>query len=215
MEDEREIETRIERWERSEVPLVLVAGAFLVAYAWPILDPRLDHDVQTVLSLVTWTAWIAFAIDLGIRLWLAEERLAYARRHWYDVALVALPVLRPLRLLRLLALARVLDRTARSRSSRALTYIGGVAVMGICLGSLAVLQAERGAPGATITSFGDALWWAMETVTTVGYGDMYPVTTTGRVIAVALMLVGIAVIGVITASIAAWLMEGVRPHGDE
>jgi voltage-gated potassium channel len=216
VEDEREIETRIERWERrSEVPLVLVAGAFLVAYAWPILDPRLDHDVQTVLSLVTWTAWIAFAIDLGIRLWLAEERLAYARRHWYDVALVALPVLRPLRLLRLLALARVLDRTARSRSSRALTYIGGVAVMGICLGSLAVLQAERGAPGATITSFGDALWWAMETVTTVGYGDMYPVTTTGRVIAVALMLVGIAVIGVITASIAAWLMEGVRPHVDE
>ena len=56
--------TRVERWERNtEVPLLLLAGAFLVAYAWPVLDPRLDPDVATVLVVASWTVWAAFAAD--------------------------------------------------------------------------------------------------------------------------------------------------------
>ena len=105
--------TRVERWERrAEVPLLLLAVAFLVAYAWPVFDPRLDHDLETFLSIVSWTVWAAFAIDFAVRLALADERRGYALRHWYDVALIVLPLLRPLRLLRLLALARVLNRSA-------------------------------------------------------------------------------------------------------
>lgn len=211
-----EDESRVARWERrAEVPLLLLAVAFLVAYAWPVLDPRLDPDLRTVLTTVSWAVWAVFVVDLAIRLWLAEHRRHYAVRHWYDVALVVLPVLRPLRLLRLLALARILNRTARSRSSRALTYVGGVAVMAVGLGAVAVLDAERGARGANIGTFGDALWWSMTTVATVGYGDRYPVTTTGRLIAVVLMLVGIAVLSVITASIASWLIEGVRSEDQD
>lgn len=76
--------------------------------------------------------------------------------------------------------------------------------------SLAVLDAERGRPGAIIVSFGDAVWWAVTTVTTVGYGDLYPVTTEGRLIAVGLMVAGIALIGVVTASVATWLIDRVR-----
>jgi voltage-gated potassium channel len=63
--------------------------------------------------------------------------------------------------------------------------------------ALAVLQAERGHPGGNIESFGDALWWAVTTVTTVGYGDRFPVTTTGRFVAGGLMLAGIALLGVV------------------
>lgn len=67
--------TAVERWERrSEVPLLLLAVAFLVAYAWPVLDPRLDPDLRTTLSVVSWTVWVAFAVDFGARLVLAEER---------------------------------------------------------------------------------------------------------------------------------------------
>ena len=79
--------------------------------------------------------------------------------------------------------------------------------MAVGLGAVAALDAEQDAPGANITSIGDALWWAATTVTTVGYGDRYPVNTTGRVIAVTLMIVGIALVGAITASIAAWFVS--------
>ena len=88
----------------------------------------------------------------------------------------------------------------------------GTAVLSIGLGAVTVLDVERGDSDANITTFGDALWWAATTVTTVGYGDRYPVTLEGRLIAFALMLVGISVVGVVTASVAAWLIASVdRP----
>jgi voltage-gated potassium channel len=107
--------TRVEAWERrAEIPLVLLALAFLVAYAWPVLDRDLAPDLHERLRLVSWTVWGAFAIDLAVRLWLASgQRLRYAAAHRYDVAMVLLPLLRPLRLLRLLTLIRLLDRTGR------------------------------------------------------------------------------------------------------
>ncbi|MEI2713388.1 MAG: hypothetical protein V9G04_08850 [Nocardioides sp.] len=106
--------TRVERWERrAETPLLLLAVAFLVAYAWPVLDPRLSRDWRNVLTVLSWSVWAAFALDFAVRLYLAEgDRRRYAVAHWYDVALIALPMLRPLRLLRLLAFARVLNRSA-------------------------------------------------------------------------------------------------------
>jgi voltage-gated potassium channel len=66
---------------------------------------------------------------------------------------------------------------------------------------------ERGVEGSNIKSFGDGLWWAVTTVTTVGYGDKFPTTSVGRVTAVGLMLVGISLMGVITASVAAWFVK--------
>jgi voltage-gated potassium channel len=78
------------------------------------------------------------------------------------------------------------------------------------LAAIAVLDVERDAEGANITTFGDAVWWAATTVTTVGYGDRYPVTTEGRVIAVALMVAGIATVGAVMASIAAWMVAQVQ-----
>lgn len=201
--------TRVERWERrAEIPLVLLALAFLVAYAWPVLDPRLDQDWRSILNVVSWTVWVAFAVDFALRLFLATERRAYALHHWYDVALIALPVLRPLRLHRLLALVRVVDRSAsNSLVGRALVYICGSALMAVGLGAVAALDAEQSVEGANITTFGDALWWAATTVTTVGYGDRFPVTTEGRLIAVVLMIVGISLVGAVTASVAAWLIS--------
>lgn len=214
--------SRVERWEkRAEVPLLLLATAFLVAYAWPVLDPRMDRDLRSFLGVVSWTVYGAFIVDLVIRLVLADERGTYALRHWYDVALVAAPLLRPLRLLRLLALVRVLERSAGSTlAGRAAVYVGGGVVASVGLGALAVLDAEHGATDANITNFGDALWWASTTVTTVGYGDHFPVTTEGRLVAVVLMFVGIGLVGTITASAAAWLVTRTEaaqrePRSDE
>jgi voltage-gated potassium channel len=208
--------TRVERWERkSEIPLLLLAVAFLVAYAWPVLDPGLHPDLATTLTVASWTVWIAFAVDFVVRLALADDRWPYARSHWYDVALIALPMLRPLRLLRLLALARILNRSAaHSLVGRVGTYVFGASIMAAFLGALAMFDAEQGVEGANIETYGDALWWATATITTVGYGDRYPTTPTGRLIGVVLMIVGIATVGAVTASIAAWMVSQVQQDKD-
>lgn len=209
--------SRVERWERrTEVPLLLLALAFLVAYAWPILDPKIDRDLESLLIASSWAVWVAFFVDFLIRLVLAEHRARYALHHWYDVALVLVPMLRPLRLLRALALARILSRMVTfNRAGRVTFYVVGATVATIGLGALAVLDAERGRPDANITTFGDALWWACTTATTVGYGDRYPVSGEGRLIAVVLMLVGIALLGSITAAIASWFVAGAAEQEEE
>jgi voltage-gated potassium channel len=129
------------------------------------------------------------------------------------VALIALPMLRPLRVLRLLAFARILNRSAAgSLVGQVTTYVIGAAIAAVGLGSLAILDAEQNGPGANIMSSGDALWWCCETVTTVGYGDRYPVATEGRLIAVALMIVGISMMGAVTAAVAAWMVKQVEQN---
>ena len=205
--------SRVQRYEsKVEIPLLLMAAAFLLAYAWPVLDEGLNTDLRDGLWVLSWLVWLVFVIDYAIRVTLAgEERRDYVRRHWYDLPLIALPMLRPLRVLRLLAFARMLNRSATGGLiERAAVYVAGVAVVAVGLGSVAILDAEQDAPGANITSFGDALWWACTTVATVGYGDRYPVTTEGRVIAVALMIVGIGIVGAITASVATWMVSQVQ-----
>lgn len=208
---------RVLRWERrTEVPLLLLGLGFLIAYAWPVLNPRVDHGIRTSLTTASWTIWAAFAVDYAIRISLADRRTDYAVRHWYDLALIAVPMLRPLRLLRLLAVARMLNRSAtRGLVERVTVYVAGTAVMAVILGAIAVLDAEERSSHANIKTFGDALWWATSTVMTVGYGDKYPVTTTGRLVAVALMFVGIGVVGAVTASVAAWLIAQVRTESAE
>ena len=86
--------------------------------------------------------------------------------------------------------------------------VAAVAMVGF-IAALAVLDAERANPEANIGSFGDALWWAATTITTVGYGDQFPTTTAGRFVGVGLMLTGIALLGVITAALASWFVEKV------
>ena len=202
----------VETWERrAEVPMILLALAFLVAYAWPVLNPNIDPDIRAFLIALSWTVYGAFIIDLAIRLILSEHPARYALSHWYDLVLVLIPMLRPLRLLRLIALIRILDRSVVSNlSGRVLVYVSGGATVWVGLSALAVLDVERGAEGANITSYGDALWWACVTVTTVGYGDFFPVTTQGRIIAVVLMLVGIGLVGSVTAAVATWILGRVQ-----
>ncbi|MDE3720830.1 ion channel [Nocardiopsis sp. N85] len=201
---------RVARWERrSEIPMLLLAGAFLVAYAWPVIDPDLEPDLYTVLETLSWTVWLSFGADFVIRVHLSEHRLKYALRHWYDVLLILMPVFRTLRLLRLFALMRMLNRSAQGGSleGKASLYVGGAATLTIFLGAVTVLDIERGAPDANITELGDALWWALVTATTVGYGDYYPVTLEGRLVAVVLMIMGIGLMGVVTAAAASWFLR--------
>jgi voltage-gated potassium channel len=90
--------------------------------------------------------------------------------------------------------------------ARVSAYVGAATVLIVVVASVAMYDAERRAEEPNITSVADALWWAVTTVTTVGYGDRYPTTGVGRLIAVTLMIVGIALLGVVTATVAAWFV---------
>ena len=200
-----------ETWERrTEWPLAFAAVLFLGAYAWPIIDPDLPRSIHLSLEVVSWSIWVVFAIDFFVRLRLADEKLSWLRRHWLDVLILLLPLLRPLRLLRLVTLLRIVNRSAAHRlRGRVATYVAGSALLLAVVAALAVLDVERNAEGANITDIGDAFWWAFATMTTVGYGDRYPVTAGGRFVGVGLMIAGIAVLGTVTATIASWLVETV------
>ncbi|MGW4689239.1 potassium channel family protein [Streptomyces sp. NPDC004244] len=196
------------RWERrSQTPLLVLAVAFAVAYAVPIVVPDADARVHRACTVTEWVVWASFAFDYLVRLGLSESKKSFVRGHWLDLAAVLLPMIQPLRLLRLVSTLLLVGRRARMAPQiRLTTYVAGAVVGLMMFGSLAVLSVERDAPDGNIRNLGDAVWWSFTTMTTVGYGDHSPTTGLGRVLAVGLMLSGIALLGVVTANIAAWFI---------
>lgn len=193
----------------AEWPLMGTAILFLAAYAWQVIG-RMEGRGAEWLEATMWLTWGIFALDYAANLWLADDRRRWFVRNLHELLVVALPFFRPLRLLRLVTLFSVLHRTVgETLRGRVVTYVAASAALLVFVGALAVLDVEQSAPDAKILTFGDAVWWAVATITTVGYGDMYPVTALGRTVAAALMMSGIAVLGVVTASIASWLVQRV------
>jgi voltage-gated potassium channel len=183
------------------------AVAFLAVYAVPILHPGLSPGWVRACEIASWAVWALFGADYFIRLGLAADRRRFVRGNLVDLAVIVLPLLRPMRLVRLLPVLARMQHAGLSLRGRATTYVVAGAVLLGFVASLAVLDAERGSTEANITSFGDALWWAATTVTTVGYGDHFPTTGEGRVVGAGLMLGGIALVGTVTAALASWFVE--------
>jgi voltage-gated potassium channel len=201
---------RLARWNKAtELPLVGVALIFIIAYAWDVigdLHGRADDAAQ----ILIWATWGIFGVDYLVQLVLASRRWRWFYTHLFDFFVVALPVLRPLRLLRLVVLWTVLQRVAAATlRGRVVMYVLSSGTLLVFIAALAVLDVERHAPGAHIRNFGEALWWAFVTITTVGYGDFTPVTAAGRLVAVGLMIAGVALLGVVTATLASWLVSRV------
>jgi voltage-gated potassium channel len=209
--------SRLDHWrQRTEWPLIGVAVIFLVAYGLPIALPSLPHWVDMLSSSLMTVAWLAFAVDYVVRLSLADDKWRFVRRYPLDLLVVALPLLRPLRLLLLVKVLQRFSRTGVQRlRGRVVTYATGGTALLVLTSALAITDTERGAPGATIESLGDGFWWAITTMTTVGYGDQFPVTSAGRFIAAGLMVGGIALLGVVTATLASWMVQTVEESAED
>ncbi|BDZ53658.1 voltage-gated potassium channel [Agromyces marinus] len=190
--------------------MAVLGFCFVAAYTVSVLAPEFAHDWRVVFNVVFIATWVAFLVDFVVRLSLtpAGSRWDYLWHHPIEFLSVLVPVFRALRAVTLLRNLPVLQRRTRE-AVRANFVVSAAlyAVMYVFFLALATLQAERHAEGATITSFGDALWWAVVTLTTVGYGDTYPVTVLGRTWAVFLMIGGIAIVGVASATVISILNE--------
>ncbi|MFE2942275.1 potassium channel family protein [Streptomyces sp. NPDC059255] len=200
---------RLRGWERrTELPLLVASPLFLACYAVRVLAEGPDpfwRDLALALSLLIWAV---FVVDYGVRLVLSGEGARFVRTHWLDTVVVILPLLRPLRIVNTyMAIQRRRDRPRLSLYGRVMAYASITAGLLTFAAALAVYQQERGAPGATILTFGDSVWWACSAITTVGYGDVTPVTPLGRLYAVCLMMCGLALLGAVTGSFSSWLIQ--------
>jgi voltage-gated potassium channel len=205
-----ETETRLQRFERyTEWPLAGAAVVFLVLFSRQVLAEPHGREAHIV-WVINWVIWGLFFLDYFVRLGLADDRWHWFWRHLLDFAIITLPLFRPLRLLRMLVLIEVLQKAVGDAfRGRIVVYTASGVLLLIYTSSLAVFDKERYLPGTKIDSFGKAIWWSITTVTTVGYGDVYPITNAGRVVAVLLMIGGISLVGVVTAALASWIIQRV------
>ena len=191
---------RIERL--TELPLLLLSFAMIPLLLGPMMWELSDYD-ETLFFTLDVFIWALFAADLLVKLAIAPDRLAYARQHWLEVLVVLIPFIRPLRILRLFVFGARAFGGARRLVN--VDFLLVYAIGMVIVAATVVTSVERGQD--SITSFPDALWWSFVTVTTVGYGDLSPVTPMGRAVAVVLMLVGIGLFGGLTANLASVIVR--------
>jgi voltage-gated potassium channel len=212
-----ETESDAERaWRRfTRIPLPVASAVYLIAYSWKVIAD-LQGPSAVVLVAVILISWGMFIVNYVVRLTLAPHTWLWFRTHLPELAFALIPVLRIVLVLRVFTdLPGVSHSRSSMRRNRLAVYGLGSVIILIYLGALFVLDVERNAPGATIVSFGDAIWWACTTATTTGYGDYTPVTIPGRTIGVCLMFGGLTLIGILTASLSSWVAERNRPQGSD
>jgi len=203
---------------------ILVLTVYSLALMLLLILP-LDRDTHDLVNLYDNAICIVFLIDFGVNLTGAKPKRGYfiGQRGWLDLlgsipSFGFLPFTALFRLARLSRLARI-NRQLRGQAGKDLvidvlknrsqyaTFITILlAGMVLSVASILVLQEESRSPGANITTGGDAIWWGIVTITTVGYGDFYPVTTLGRITAVFVMFAGIGIIGALASILASLLV---------
>jgi voltage-gated potassium channel len=191
------------RWvERVQRPLDVLAVIFLIdvilIWSFPDAPPAFLQTLNVIVLFV----WACFAVDYVARLMLSVQKGRFVRTHKLDLLMVLLPMLRLLRIF--LLLAHSLRSVSTERIAGSIVSIVAVATF---VSAFFMWRVEHDAPGATITTFRDAMWWAIVTTTTVGYGDYTPVTPAGRVIASVVMVVGVGLIGTVSASLGSWFVR--------
>ena len=208
---------RLDAYERrTALAMLLLAVGYLVLYSFYVLDEGLTSNGLDRLDTAMNVIWVVFIVDLTLRTVLAPKHIAYLVHHPLDVIAVAVPAFRVLRVLRVLTAGQwLISRGSRLRVGRTATAVVFAVAFLTYLSALAVLNAERGAVGADIESFGDAVWWSLVTMATVGYGDYVPVTTNGRIVAVGLMVVGISLLGLVGASVASAVVTRISGRAQE
>lgn len=206
--------------------MLILCVLVLVAFGVDTLLP-LDEDVRLVLLYADTFVCGFFLLDFVVTLWRADSKLRYFLTWgWLDL-ISSIPMVGVLRVGRAARMARIIRvlrglRSARvvmqhamkRRAESALYTVVLITLVVVVFASIAVVRVEVPA-GGNITTGRDALWWAVVTISTAGFGDLYPITTEGRLIAAGLMAVGIGMFGTFTAFLATWFLRPAEREQDE
>ncbi len=213
-ENEKE-HPRVSAWD---FVILVLSVVILAAMAADLMVP-MDEETRKLLWMLDTAICMVFLTDFFVRLWRAENKRKFLKWGWIDF-IASIPMIEPfrwaraVRVFRILRLLRafksgktVLAYVFRNRAQGAFSAAFLTGALFIIFGSLSVLTFERHAPDSNIHTAADALWWSVVTITTVGYGDYYPVTMEGRLIATILMMVGIGLFGTISGTMASVLFK--------
>jgi voltage-gated potassium channel len=182
----------------TRTPLDVLALSTLWIVLVPPSDFGTSHDASTIALGVRIALSVVYAIDLAIRVALARRHANYLRHNLFSILVVLFP---PLRIIFSFRLIRSVFRRGNI-----VTFLVAASAL-VLNGAIIVDLFEREAPGSNIRTLGDSLWWAVTTVSTVGYGDYYPVTVGGKVVASFIMAIGILTVAVVTAQVASSFMD--------
>jgi voltage-gated potassium channel len=175
----------------------------------------LPHETARVLAMLDNVICGCFLLDFIVRFVKAENKLKFMKWGWIDLlaSIPAVGVLRGFRIIRVVRILRMFRSVRhlvkfifKNRTHGTFTTVALLSVLLIIFSSIAILQFEV-APNSNIKTAEDALWWTYVTITTVGYGDKFPVTTGGRILAAVLMTAGVGLFGTFTGLISSWFME--------
>lgn len=196
------------KWEElSNVPLAVLGLIYLAIYSIQVIY-RENAQLVSQLETVSLGIWMIFALDVVLRLLLATSFLQFMKSNWLEILALSIPFLRVLRVFRAVIAIRGIKGFFRDRVNATGAYILVLLPLTWFTGAIAVLDAESTNPNALITNLREALWWSLSTVTTVGYGDKYPTTLEGELVAAVLMITGIALFSACAGMFASWILAG-------
>jgi voltage-gated potassium channel len=203
--------TILKTWQKKSAwPLVILSLLYTFAYVFPIFAFPIPNFWNNVFHSTEYTIWALFVIDYGVQVKLASNKKEFFRSEVISMVLVVIPFLRPIRAIRGIVFLR--HASTRPEDSVLMTLpwvIASVGALMMLIMAAAVLNVERFAPNSTIHNTGDALWWSLVTVTTIGYGDKYPVTGEGRILAAVLIIFGIGLVASLTGYFASAIIKQV------
>lgn len=197
----------VSKWNQHSIwPVTVLSLVYLVIYAMTVVI-NFDSDSRSAFDSLNSAIWVIFALDLLFRFIGRESLGQYFKKNWMELLALLLPFIRLLRAFRFLLAFRAFKVVSKSRRVTTLFWASILVPFTWAMGALAILDAESTSLVASINSLDKALWWSLTTITTVGYGDLYPTTLEGRFVAGALMLTGIALFSACAGVFASWVLE--------
>jgi|LauGreDrversion4_2_1035121.scaffolds.fasta_scaffold555452_2 voltage-gated potassium channel len=198
--------------------LILILSVYVLISLLVSVIFELSEELSILLGYIDNFICIVFLIDFWIRFKKADNKLEFMKWGWIDL-IASIPFLdfaragRVIRLIRLVRVFRALKSTkliyehiAQNKKQSVLTSVALISILMIIFSSIAILQFETDI-NSNIKTAEDAIWWSYVTITTVGYGDKYPITTEGRIIGAILMTTGVGIFGTFTALVSSWFMQ--------
>ncbi len=203
------------QWDRiSDIPLTILSFLFVIAWSWEVIG-NLTGWTYWIAESVAMLAGVAWLVDFIVRFNLGEKKSHRFFVHLIEFVCIIIAFYPPFHLLRLVSIFLTIRRdTELEFRGKVVAFIIPSTILMIWCTAIAMLSAERGGTGQ-IQDIGTAIWWVFTTLSTVGYGDSFPVTIMGRGIAILTMVYGITLLSIVTATLASWIVSQVNSEAKE